>query len=97
MRFISQDDPVLSNDQGEPLGSNLYVYCLSDPVNMVDSDGHASSKTYSGIVGFGIQIVVSASILYYQGFVGFEAIWFNKKIISATDLYLGVIAIMVEV
>ena len=25
MRFISQDDPVFSNAQGEPLGSNLYV------------------------------------------------------------------------
>ena len=24
MRFISQDDPVFSNSQGEPLGSNLY-------------------------------------------------------------------------
>ena len=39
MRFISQDDPVLSNDQGEPLGSNLYVYCLNNPVNMVDNYG----------------------------------------------------------
>lgn len=79
MRFISQDDAVLSNDQGQPLGSNLYAYCLNDPTNMIDLDGHASSQTYSGIVGFGIQIVVSASVLYYQGFVGFEAIWFNKK------------------
>ncbi len=33
MRFISQDDVRLSNDQGEPLGSNLYAYCLNNPVN----------------------------------------------------------------
>ena len=39
MRFISQDDPVLSNAQGEPLGSNLYVYCLNNPVMHVDYTG----------------------------------------------------------
>ena len=39
MRFISQDDPVFSNAQGEPLGSNLYVYCLNDPINSIDPNG----------------------------------------------------------
>ena len=39
MRFISQDDPVFSNAQGEPLGSNLYVYCLNNPVMNIDTDG----------------------------------------------------------
>lgn len=39
MRFISQDDPVLSNDQGQPLGSNLYAYCLNNPVMYVDPSG----------------------------------------------------------
>ncbi len=39
MRFISQDDAVLSNDQGEPLGSNLYAYCLNNPVNSSDPTG----------------------------------------------------------
>ena len=39
MRFISQDDPVFSNAQGEPLGSNLYVYCLNNPVIFSDSSG----------------------------------------------------------
>lgn len=36
MRFISQDDPVFSNAQGESWGSNLYAYCLNNPV--VNSD-----------------------------------------------------------
>lgn len=40
MRFISQDDPVFSNAQGEPLGSNLYVYCLNNPVMNVDFTGY---------------------------------------------------------
>ncbi len=39
MRFISQDDPVLSNDQGQPLGSNLYAYCLNNPVMNSDPSG----------------------------------------------------------
>ena len=41
MRFISQDDPVLSNAQGEPLGSNLYAYCLNNPVMNCDYSGSA--------------------------------------------------------
>ncbi len=40
MRFISQDDPVLSNAQGEPIGSNLYVYCLNNPVMNSDPSGN---------------------------------------------------------
>ena len=39
MRFISQDDVKLSNAQGEPLGSNLYAYCLNNPVNYSDLYG----------------------------------------------------------
>lgn len=37
---------------------------------MIDPDGHVARKTYSGIVGFGIQIALSASIGCYQGFGG---------------------------
>lgn len=47
MRFISQDDPVLSNDQGEPLGSNLYAYCLNNPVNHSDPTGNATDQTWN--------------------------------------------------
>ncbi len=39
MRFISQDDAALSNEQGQPLGSNLYAYCLNNPVIKVDPTG----------------------------------------------------------
>lgn len=42
MRFISQDDPGLSNAQGEPIGSNLYVYCLNNPVMFKDLTGKIS-------------------------------------------------------
>ena len=45
MRFISQDDPVLSNDQGEPLGSNLYAYCLNNPVMNVDETGSYTTSS----------------------------------------------------
>lgn len=44
MRFISQDDPVFSNARGEPLGSNLYAYCLNNPV--MNSDPSGFGKTY---------------------------------------------------
>ena len=39
MRFISQDDAVYSNTQGQPLGSNLYAYCLNNPVMNSDPSG----------------------------------------------------------
>ena len=40
MRFISQDDPVFSNAQSQPFGSNLYVYCMGNPVNLADAVGY---------------------------------------------------------
>lgn len=49
MRFISQDDPVLSNAQGEPPGSNLYAYCLNDPVNNVDPTGLLRKCRYNKV------------------------------------------------
>ena len=57
MRFISQDDPVLSNAQGEPLGSNLYAYCLNNPVMNIDLAGFASSIWSLKNDKFGIQIL----------------------------------------
>ena len=45
MRFISQDDPVLSNDQGEPLGSNIYAYCLNNPVMNMDEIGSYTTSS----------------------------------------------------
>ncbi len=69
MRFISQDDPVLSNDQGEPLGSNLYIYCLNNPINMTDYDGKIATITciligaaifafFGGLAGYGLSRIL---------------------------------------
>ena len=59
MRFISQDDVKLSNAQGEPLGSNLYAYCLNNPVNYIDPYG-TWIHTYKGFsktnVGFNVDM-----------------------------------------
>ncbi len=50
MRFISQDDPAYSNTQGQPIGSNLYAYCLNNPVNYFDSDGALSQSMLRSLV-----------------------------------------------
>ncbi len=68
MRFISQDDPVLSNNQGEPLGSNLYAYCLNNPVKNVDPQGNAP------FLGWGLQL--EGSFMGVSG--GIELIWFKN-------------------
>ena len=65
MRFISQDDPVLSNAQGEPLGSNLYAYCLNKPVNNSDESG------YGPFLAIGLQFVITVRGLTF----GLEALW----------------------
>ena len=51
MRFISQDDPGFSNAQGEPLGSNLYVYCLNNPVVNSDPNGEIPVRILYAIAG----------------------------------------------
>ena len=59
MRFISQDDPVLSNLQGLPLGSNLYIYCLNNPVMNNDPSGTVSiGAIIGGIIGFGVGAII---------------------------------------
>ena len=65
MRFISQDDPVLSNAQGDPLGSNLYAYCLNNPVNNSDESG------YGPFLAIGLQFVITVRGLTF----GLEALW----------------------
>ena len=63
MRFISQDDPVLSNDQGQPLGSNLYAYCGNNVINNHDETGNAFYR----LVAIGIQFEFSISMLTIGG------------------------------
>ena len=59
MRFISQDDPVFSNAQGEPIGSNLYVYCLNNSIMLSDGLG-LWAQYYSGFkrtsTGFNLNV-----------------------------------------
>ncbi len=69
MRFISQDDVKISNDQGEPLGSNLYAYCLNNPVMNSDPDG------YGPFLAIGLQLVINVGRLI----VGLEALWSTKN------------------
>lgn len=76
-RFINTDDTQIAVETlGEILGVNLFAYCNNNSVNYVDPSGY---KSYNGIIGFGFQVVITASLLMHQGFVGFESIWFTKE------------------
>ena len=57
MRFISQDDVKLSNDQGEPLGSNLYAYCLNNPVMNSDPTGCYCEVEASDITHYQLDVL----------------------------------------
>ena len=40
-RFLNADEPsMLGLSTVSPIGANLYTYCLNNPVNMIDKDGH---------------------------------------------------------
>ena len=73
MRFISQDDPVLSNDQGQPLGSNLYAYCLNNPVMNSDPSGCFGSPVQwvmaaiGGIAGWFFGDYIAKKLGYKSG------------------------------
>ena len=75
-RFINADDIMFMQIRETVISHNVYSYCKNEPILRLDSTGYASKKTYSGIVGFGIQIILSANVLCYQGFIGAEALWF---------------------
>ena len=69
MRFISQDDPVLSNDQGEPLGSNLYVYCLNNPVMNSDPNGHFTIVLAGVAITLGQAIAIAVLGLFIVAYL----------------------------
>ena len=81
MRFISQDDVKLSNAQGEPLGSNLYAYCLNNPINYIDIQGTdaywiTDSTSLFGLGHSSLLIDINGSWYYFY----FGAKEFNKPI-----------------
>ena len=49
-RFVNADG-LINNSQG-PLGTNLYTYCLNNPVNMLDTDGLYSVYIDEQTVGY---------------------------------------------
>ena len=75
-RFINADDVLVLGKERNPVYYNAYSYCENNSINATDATGYASKKTYSGVVGFGIQIALNINLLCYQGLMGVEAIWF---------------------
>jgi len=53
-RFISPDAADASNAQGQPLGANLYAYCLNNPIT-------GSDPTGKGLAGDIVRFIYAAS------------------------------------
>ena len=77
-RFLNADDINYLGTTGTVLSCNLFAYCENEPLMCSDFSGFVT-QTYSGVVGFGIQLLFSVNVSIYQGFAGFEAIWFTKQ------------------
>ena len=60
-RFISLDQTEYM-EIGSITGLNLYVYCVNDPVNMMDHDGcFALTVTALVLLSFGVSALVGAT------------------------------------
>ena len=94
MRFISQDDPVLSNDQGQPLGSNLYAYCLNNPVMNSDPNGHFTIKIYAiaAVTAAIISAVAKIVSNYLNGLRGYKL--FRGVLGSAIGSSVNIVLLM---
>ena len=75
-RFINADDTDYLGANKISLGYNLFTYCENEPILKIDCEGYA--PRYKGIVGFGLQIAITADVLWCQGFWGMEVVWFPK-------------------
>ena len=60
-RFISADS-VMSDDGGDMLGSNLFAYCLNNPVNRTDPNGNWSMPNWLKIT-IGVAATVAAVVV----------------------------------
>ena len=59
-RFISPDGVSYLGANGDLLGYNLYAYCSNNPVNFVDTSGHAIESIWD-VVSLGFSIVEVAA------------------------------------
>ena len=75
-RFINADDTDYLGANKISLSYNLFTYCKNEPILKIDCEGYA--PRYKGIVGFGLQIAITADVLWCQGFWGMEVVWFPK-------------------
>ncbi len=88
-RWISADG-YSSTGQGL-LGSNMFVYCLNNPVNREDSDGRLASWIIGGLIG-GIAGAVSSAIRGGNVLAGIEQGVISGLIAGATvDIALAII------
>jgi len=74
MRFISQDDPGFSNAQGQPLGSNLYAYCLNNPVMNVDPTGCLSATQVFNMFSIATIFSMFMAMMYANYAYGLAAV-----------------------
>ena len=82
-RFINADGVINSTSV---LGTNLFSYCLNNPVNMSDSDGNMP-KWLSGVlnvVGGALQVKLGAALGATTGWTGIGAVAAGFLILNGT-------------
>lgn len=67
-RFISADDTaILAVEQGSLNQYNLYAYCLNNPVNRIDVDGHLSLPNWAKVTIGAVATVAAVGLTVVTG------------------------------
>ncbi len=77
-RFLNADSIMKT---GEPLGANIFAYCVNNPVNFVDYDGYSSKNLVDLIVEFIVLLIVTEAAMRYL----FKDVVFDKAMSLKQD------------
>ena len=93
-RFINADDPGLiqSLSQSTVMGTHLFVYCNSNPVNTVDIDGNVAANVVGAVIGAIIGAVGGAFLgNWLAGKLGLKG-WKKWVFVGAVTVLVGATA-----
>ena len=89
-RFISADDAVYGLLTTTESVRNLFAYCVNNPINMVDRDGHAAANIIGGIIGGVIGALLGYIVADAIGLKGWKR-WVLIGAVTVAGAVLGAI------
>ena len=89
-RFVNADDAVYGLLTTNELSRNLFAYCINNPINMVDHNGHAAANIIGGIIGGVIGALLGYIVADALGLKGWKR-WTLIGAVTIAGAVLGAI------